>query len=86
MPLTNPILETIYCVVCHRKTMQCNCMNQIKWFGIDAVREYNKRIKNGERFWGYQQFYNGVLGLKINDTSKGITDEDLLKTKEVKRS
>lgn len=54
-----PLIKVVEacCIVCHRNHFDCNCSNQIKWYGLEAVMEYNRRIKNGERFWGYQQFY-----------------------------
>lgn len=63
MPGINSIYESVYCIVCHRQWLKCNCENQIKKFGIKAVKEYDKEIKKGNKYWGYQLYYNQIKGL-----------------------
>ena len=68
-----PLIKRIeaYCIICHRRHMECNCSNQIKLYGIEAVKKYDKEIKSGKRYWGYQQYYQQILGLQKN-TKVGI--------------
>lgn len=62
MPLIK--VPEAYCIVCHRFHLDCNCSNQIQWYGLKAVMEYNKEIKSGKRYWGYQLFYQQIKKLE----------------------
>lgn len=54
----------VYCIICHRQWLKCNCENQIKKFGIQAVKDYDREIKSGKKYWGYQLYYNQIRGLE----------------------